>query len=118
MEVLNKAGIGIAMKKGWLRVDGGCVVEDAIYLPPILDFSVKAKKPVIYTMEQDIKLGGRYLALVEYHPDLRTKGTLNGPSVLIGDELDKIAFRFMGDEDIDFTAYPWIIKLIIANIKH
>lgn len=118
MDLLTKSGIGIAMKKGWLKVEGPHEVEDAIYMPPVLDFSGKAKKPVVYTMDQDVRLGNRYLALVEYHPDLRTKGTLNGPTVLTGDYQDKISFRFMGDEDFDFTGHAWVVKLIIANIKH
>ena len=105
------------MKKGWLAIEGAHeVLEDAIYLPPVLEFAGKAKKPMIYTMDHELKLGHRFVAFVEYHPDLRTKGTLNGPTILTGDIQGPLAFRFMGDEDFDFTGHPWIVKLIIAKV--
>ena len=120
MQLLDQRGIRIGMKKGWLAVEGAHEVgDDAIYLPPVLEFSGKAKKPLVYTLDQGLKLGSRFTAFVEYHPDLRTKGTLNGPTMYTSDfgvGNEKLSFRFMGDEDFDFTDYPWIVKLIIAKI--
>ena len=116
MQLLDQRGILIGMKKGWLAVEWPHEVgDDAIYMPSAIQMSGKAKKPMVCELPLGLKLGHRFAAFVEYHPDLRTKGTLNGPTMLTEDT-QGLAFRFMGDEDFDFTDYPWVVKLIIAKI--
>jgi hypothetical protein len=116
MNVLGKNGIEIALKKGWLKVSGEYVVGDAIYLRHNHDVELKAKKPVVIMLPQDVSLGERFAAFVEYHPELRTKGTLNGPTVLFGNEQAPIAFRFMADEDMKLSDLNYLAALVVCKV--
>lgn len=118
MNVLDKTGIELAFKKGWFKVEGTYFIGNTLYLGlEHEDLPAKAKKPLIVTLPQQINLGDRFVALVDYHPDLRTKGTLNGPTVLSGNEQYPIAFRFMADEDMNLAELPYIVSLVLCKIS-
>ena len=117
MITLDNTGLKLALKNKWLKVSGEFEVIDAIYIPLLESTPAKAKKPIIVKLPVGINLSDRFTAFVEYHPELRTKGTLNGPTTMHGNIQDPIAFRFMADEDMDLGELPWIAKLIVAKIQ-
>jgi len=117
MNTLDHTGLKLALKNKWLKVNGEYEVLDAIYIPLLESTPAKAKKPLIVKLDVSVNLSDRFTAFVEYHPSLRTKGTLNGPTILHGSHQELIEFRFMADEDMDLGELPWIAKLIIAKVQ-
>lgn len=119
MQLLSRVGIELALKKGWLYVSHPehTVIGDAIYLSLDHELEVKAKKPVIVTLPHVITLGDRYTAYIEYHPALRTGGTLNGPGFLAGNKQEPIMFRFMPDDTLSVSSLPYVAALYISKIQ-
>jgi hypothetical protein len=117
MNTLDSTGLKLALKNKWLKINGTYEVQDAIYILLLESIPAKAKKPIIVKLDVDVNLSDRFTAFVEYHPQLRTKGTLNGPTTLHGSHQELIEFRFMADEDMDLGELPWIAKLIVAKIQ-
>lgn len=117
MNTLDSTGLKLALKNKWLKITGEFEVQDAIYIPLLESTPAKAKKPIIVKLGVGINLADRFTAFVEYHPQLRTRGTLNGPTVMHGSWQELIEFRFMADEDMDLGELPWIAKLIVAKVQ-
>lgn len=117
MNTLNNTGLKLALKNKWLKVTGEYEILDALYVPVTEPTPAKAKKPIVVTLGVGLNLSDRYTVFVEYHPSLRTEGTLNGPTVLTGGLQDPITFRFMADQDMDLVELAYVAKLIVAKIQ-
>jgi hypothetical protein len=112
--ILDKQGMGIEIKKGWLKVLNGeyQAHDDGLILiwPAVLD----SNKWVKVDIPHEIKLHGKFSALIHYNPELYQHGLVIGPNFLNG-QGGKISFRFKQDSAGELQLM-WLVKLEIIKL--
>lgn len=118
MNLLDDTGLGLAFKKGYLKIDGDIdVIGGWVYLMNAEPISFKGKTTIQYQVPHYITLSRRYVALVDYNEELVLNGMVGGPTILSGHELPAINLRIRMEKDIDLDASDYIVKLAIAKIS-
>jgi hypothetical protein len=119
MNYLDKNGIGIEIKKGWLKIEGDNyhVDEGGIELYSILnDISgVSPKEQVEFIFPHTITTSGRFMVCFSYHPDLLLRGWISGPTFSI-DGVIKPRFKFKAEKAVDLSTLPWLVRLLVFKL--
>lgn len=119
MNLLDDTGLGIALKKGYLRVSGEYLVANGwLYLLTTEPLSFKGKTTVQYQVPHGITLSRKYMAMVDYNDELYLNGMIGGPSVLTGGVLPAITLRVRMEKDVDLEPGNYVARLAIAKISN
>jgi hypothetical protein len=118
MNLLDDTGLGIALKKGYLKVSGEYLVANGwLYLLTTEPLSFKGKTTVQYQVPHGITLSSRYMAMVDYNDDLYLNGMVGGPSILTGSVLPAITLRVRMEKDVDIEPGSYAVRLAIAKLS-
>lgn len=118
MQLLDSTGIGLMLKKGYLKIDGEFEISNGyIYLQLAEDETFKAKTTSIYQLPHNINLSGRLAAFVDVNDELYLNGTVGSPTILMGNWLPAINLRIRMEKDIALERGDYIIRLAIAKLS-
>ena len=119
MEFLTNSGIGIEIKKGWLKVNEGPynITSDSIQLVDTVAGirTVNPKENIEVIFPHVLTLNGRYMVAFSYHPTLLARGWISGPTLLT-DNLIHPKFKYKAEKATDFSELPWIISLNVFKL--